>query len=291
MRYFAVATFLSLSISVLHAQMDGKQLYTINCSACHQLKIQQGGPALTEVAKLYRGKPEAFVKWAKNPLPHKRKNLAQMPAMAHVPDADLRKIYQHVMKVTKGLEAIKPKKRVDHFPDQLKKRPLIQRIFMPNVGPAAIAVALENNYNFAFDAGVSRLRFIWKGPYLYGYPYWSGNGDGLAVIHGKKVSIEETSPLPFITDAAPAEFLGYSMKDGLPTFKYRKDGIEVQERLTSNSKQVVRTFTLTGAPNPLKLNFPTMDGISYSSSHGQWAGTSLLADTDKPIVITYTFSK
>jgi len=59
-------------------------------------------PTQIEIAKLYRGKEKAFIKWAHNPTPHKRKHLQKMAAMAHVPEADLKKIYSYIMESTKG---------------------------------------------------------------------------------------------------------------------------------------------------------------------------------------------
>jgi len=287
MRYFALFLILFSSLQTTGAAMNPKMLYTVNCSACHQLKIQQGGPPLTEISKLYRGKQDVFVKWAKNPTPHKRKNLAQMPAMAHIPEADLKKIYDYMMAISKDVKPLL-KKEGDRFPEQLDRRPMVQRIFLEETGPASIAVALNNEFSFAFDAGESRLRYLWKGGFLNGYPYWKGNGNALAKRKGKILFTEERSPLPFHQNGK-RKFLGYSMKDGLPTFRYLIDDIKVSERITPTKRGIRRVFTLKNAPPEITLTFPMTEGTSYQSPSGRWNGTQLKAKTEAPIEINYFF--
>ena len=40
------------------------------------------------------------------------------------------------------------------------RRPFVQRIFMPNSGPASIAVALPGDLNYCWDASQCRLRYV-----------------------------------------------------------------------------------------------------------------------------------
>ncbi len=291
MIYPVCTLFLLVFPAILSANPDPKQLYTLNCSACHQLKVAQAGPALTEIAQLYRGKPNAFIKWAQNPTPHQRKNFAPMPAMTHVPVADLKKIYQHIMAITKGVKPVAPQKTIDHFPEKLNRRPLVQRIFVQDSGPASIAVALDDRYSFVFDAGATRFRYLWTGGFLDGFPYWQGNGDGLAHQIGTTILTETHSPIPFITAQTPGKFLGYHMKDGLPTFRYRAKNVTIHERITPTAEGIHRSFSFQNAPSEITLTFPQVAGLTYGSSHGNWRGTQLTTGTKEPVVIHYTFSK
>lgn len=287
-RKLFIPTFLLVGVAEAAAEMDGKMLYTMNCSACHQLDKMQGGPSLIEVASLYRGKEDAFVKWAQNPNPHKRKNLAQMPAMAHVAEGDLRKIYGHVMTLTKG-RTYKPEKKekTDPFPNTLAERPVVQRTFVPGMGPAAIAVGIDEKWSYAFDAGQSRLRLIWQDGLLDNWPYWKGNGNSFAKIRGEILLKEKTSPLPFGEDEE-SKFLGYQLVDGLPTLRYRRGGTVVEERLWVEEGSLLRSFDLANAPSAFALTLTAPKGHRITANQGQLAdGKLAVTDFTNPLILTY----
>ena len=67
----------------------------------------------------------------------------------------------------------------------MRRRPLVQRIFMPDAGPAAIAVAANDEWHFCWDAGPCRLRYVWKGDFIDEWPVWRGNGDAYAKVRGQ----------------------------------------------------------------------------------------------------------
>ena len=278
---------LLLTLPPGHAVDHGKKLFTDNCSACHQPLVQLVGPPLAEIGRLYRDKEADFLKWCHDPNPHKRKHLVQMPAMTHVPVADLKQIYAHIMVISKDLKEIK-QKTGDPFPDTLAKRPTVQRMFLDKTGPASIAVALPGDLNFCWDAGQCRLRFLWQGDFLDAYPYWRGNGNGLAKVKGDVFHTETKSPLP---PDQPVKFLGYSMKDGLPTFKYKHGTIEVHERIESTTDGFQRTFNFKNAPSQITLTFQENDKLAYSSEAGSWSGTTLTAPTGAPVVVNIKLTK
>jgi len=278
---------LLLVLSPAHAADSGKKLFTDNCSACHQPLVQLVGPPLAEINRLYRGKEAEFLKWCHDPNPHIRKNLVQMPVMTHVPVADLKQIYEHIMIISKDLKEIK-QKTGDPFPDTLAKRPMVQRMFLDKTGPASIAVALPGDLNFCWDAGECRLRFLWKGDFLDAYPYWRGNGNNLATVNGAVFHTETARPL---ATGQPVKFLGYTMKDGLPTFKFKLGTVEVHERLEATDDGFNRSFTFKNAPSKITLNFQENDNLGYSSTSGSWNGTTLTAPTNAPVVVNIKLTK
>ena len=278
---------LLLALSPAHAADNGKKLFTENCSACHQPLVQLVGPPLAEIGRLYRDKEAEFLKWCHNPNPHKRKNLVQMPAMTHVPVEDLKEIYEHIMVISKDLKEIK-QQTGDPFPETLAKRPMVQRMFLDKSGPASIAVALPGDLNFCWDAGECRLRFLWKGEFLDAYSYWRGNGNGLAKLKGEVFHTEAKSPF---TAGQPVRFLGYSMKSGVPTFKYKVGAIEVHERIESTADGFQRTLTFQNASSQITMDFQQNEQLGYSSKTGSWTGTTLTAPTDFPVVINIKLIK
>ena len=121
------------------------------------------------------------------------------------------------------------------------RRPFVQRVFMPDAGPAAIAVALSDDQNFCWDAGQCRLRYAWKGAFIDASAHWKGNGRDLAKLpaapwwHAPK----DAFPLRFgaaDADAPPVKFLGYRLDQGVPEFHYRAGDVEVFEKIVAAEK-------------------------------------------------------
>ena len=262
-------------ISAATAAPDGEQLFTTNCSACHLLDQMVVGPSLAEMRVLYDGKPDEFVKWAVAPQ-QKRPNVIEMPSMVHVGEEGLRAIYEHVMKVSEGVK-VKDQKQGDPYagsPPHVA-RPQVQRIFMPNAGPAAIAVALDETVSLCWDAGESRLRYAWTGGFIDGFPYWNKNGSSLAKIVGTVRYVENDSPFP---GDEKAKFLGYKMEAGLPIFQYRIGATAITETFAplDEGEGFSRKFTMNPAPTkPLVLNFPSDQNVSFGSDKGEWKNSTL----------------
>lgn len=247
-----------------------EQLFTMNCSACHLPNQQVVGPSLVEIRKLYNGKPDLFIEWAKNPV-QKRKGAIEMPSMAHIPDEQLKLIYDHILEISKGLEEVKQEKG-DPFAlsPTVAQRPNLLRTFMPDAGPAAIAVAIDHTWSYCWDAGPCRLRYIWQDGFVDSFPVWRGNGNGLAKIIGTRVLTEEEHPLVSLGGDEEPEFLGYLMEDGLPTFHYRLGRTKVSERLFAEGDKLHRQFTLNPAPNqPLRIKLAEQDGVTWTTDDGR----------------------
>ena len=260
---------MALSPFSLDAQ-DGKTLFAQHCAACHLPDRQLVGPSLVEVSKLYSAKIDEFLSWCKKPV-QKRKAVIQMPPMGHVGDANLKLIHAHIVEASKGLKEVRVK-GLDPFyaSPSMRKRPQVQRIFMPEAGPAAIAVAVTDDLHYCWDAGECRLRYIWQGDFIDGGAVWRGNGNSLARIQGEVLLREEQNPVPFmdlVDSALPRpKFLGYSLVDGLPTFRWRVRGYEVAEtiRPTKDGKALTRSFEVKGK-FPFALRFKSSDKMSVST--------------------------
>ena len=282
--------FLAATVALAPAAPDGEQLFATNCSACHMLDQMVVGPSLAEIRTLYDGKPDEFVKWTLAPQ-KKRAGVIEMPSMVHVGEEGLREIYTHVMKISKGVTA-KKREEGDPFaaaPGQVS-RPQVQRMFMPDAGPAAIAIALDETTSLCWDAGECRLRYAWTGGFINGDPYWKGNGSSLAKINGNVRYTETDTPFP---NGKETEFLGYGMKAGLPVFRYRLGAQTMTETFATlaDGEGFSKTVTAHPAPTaPLTLKFPSDQKVSYSSDKGKWNGSSLTLQPADASEFTISFS-
>lgn len=282
--------FLAATVAFAPAAPDGEQLFTTNCSACHMLDQMVVGPSLAEIRTLYDGKPDEFVKWTLAPQ-KKRAGVIEMPSMVHVGEEGLREIYTHVMKISKGVTAKKQEEGDPYAASPVHvSRPQVQRMFMPNAGPAAIAISLDEKTSLCWDAGECRLRYAWTGGFIDGYPYWKGNGSSLAKIAGKVRYEESSAPIPL---GEPSEFLGYRIEKGLPVLRYRMGPQYVTETFSPlpDGGGFSRKFTLDP---PLKdaqtVVFPSDQNITYGSDKGEWSGGSLTLQSADTSEFTISFS-
>ena len=118
----------------------------------------------------------------------------------------------------------------------------VVRGFMPDAGPAAIAVGLPHGYSYCWDAGAVRFRYAWHG------------GFGQAVYRqpmelvGEIFYREETEyPLRLGNDPEQLpetrEFKGYRLdENGVPEFSYELDGVAITERIEFVGGALVRRF-------------------------------------------------
>lgn len=283
-----ILTLLAATCAALSAAPDGKQLFTNNCSACHMLDQMVVGPSLAEIRGLYNGKPDEFVKWNIAPR-KKRPNAIEMPSMVHVGDEGLRAIYEYIMQFSEGAVEKKAAEGDPYATSSTQAaRPQVMRIFMPDASPASIAVALDDINSICWDAGSSRLRYAWTGGFIDGFPYWRGNGNGLARILGVVRYTEAASP--FGKDAS-MKFLGYKLKDGLPVFRYKAGDMAVTESYSPADAGFgfVRAFTVS-TPAPLTLDFPEQTGVTVSTDKGKLEGGKLTLTPAEAAAFTLTYS-
>ncbi len=137
------------------------------------------------------------------------------------------------------------------------RRPFVQRFFLPDSGPASIAVALPGTQNYCFDAGNCRLRYVWSGPFLDGSRYWRGNGKENGELGDVPWWTSTKFPLSFGDKGAEKEpkFLGYALHDGVPEFQYRIGKHEVFQSVKSSGAGLELHFRVEGAKG--KVTFLT----------------------------------
>lgn len=136
-------------------------------------------------------------------------------------------------------------------------RPSVARYFLEDAGPAAIAVALENDMNYCWDAGNCRLRYAWSGKFLNMGDTSRTNGNRQAKISGKKFwnggGDELTYAIKLEDPNVKPDFKGYRLVDGKPDFKYSMGELAVSEYITSTSGGLVIDMKITNATTPVKV--------------------------------------
>mgnify|MGYP001118269450 FL=1 len=175
-------------------------------------------------------------------------------------------------------ESVAEEKAPKHpYPDIL---PVMYRTFMPNCGPAGIAVGLLGDISYCWDAGQCRLRYAWKGGFIDLEEHWSGKGKELAEIVGM-VFYRDSTEFPFrigeSQEIPDVKFLGYEMKNRYPTFKYRLNDVEVTERIIPvfENPGIKRVLTFAGLDEPLWF-IKGQDNVLYYSNQGEWESEKIL---------------
>lgn len=165
----------------------------------------------------------------------------------------------------------------DHAHHQPLTTPKVQRTFMPDCGPAAIAVGLPGGQSYCWDAGACRLRYVWKGGFIDPTPHLLGKGEEFARIIGRvyyradagfPLRLGDPGRLPEV------KFQGYQLVEGHPQFLYQIDGLEVRE-LTRPAPQggaLLIRFDIPSIAGDLHYVSDPRAGASFSSSAGQWSG-------------------
>ena len=275
---------LFFATGALFAADPPAQVFQVNCSACHAVDQMIVGPSLVEIAGIYRDNPDGFVKWCIAPQ-HKRQGVIEMPSMAHLGEPTLRELHKLILGLAEGK---KEQKKSDNDPFAVPaaqvRRPQVQRMFLPEASPAAIAVALPGDLSFCFDASECRLRYVWKGGFIDAWSYWKGNGSSLAKLDGEVIYRESRFPLtwPLAGEELPPKFLGYGVgKDGLPTFRYQRGGVTWKETIKplSDGTGIERVFEI----DPGKAMTVAAEKATVTSSTG---GNDIPAST-KSFTLTF----
>jgi hypothetical protein len=159
------------------------------------------------------------------------------------------------------------------------RRPFVQRVFLPDAGPASIAVALPGTQNFCWDAGECRLRYVWRGGGVDPSEHWRGNGRDLAKLPAApwwRASVDDF-PFRFGSPSAPAprvKFLGYRLDAGLPEFHFRAGGVEIFEKLTSDDGRgsIEVHYRVVTSNEAVFYRAQDRDGAKWTSSSGAFKG-------------------
>lgn len=169
-------------------------------------------------------------------------------------------------------------------------RPAVRRLFMKDVGPAAIAVALDDEMNYCWDAGNCRLRQAWTGDFLdegdmsrsngnrqasiQGEPFWDGSGDEVTYT----IKVDDPTVKP--------DFKGYRLIEGQPEFRYLMGELEVTEFVTSTPDGIVNQMTISNATSPVNV-YAKGD---ISSNVGERDGDYIVVDPKEASDLKLTIS-
>jgi len=158
--------------------------------------------------------------------------------------------------------------------------PYLYRVFIEGASPAAIAVSLPKNISYCWDAAACNLRFAWEGGFLDNSDLWKGKGDAAAKIVGT-IFFRDKTNFPFqtdsITDIYNRYYKGYRLVNRYPEFHYTIEGLDMYELIypADNGIGLIRKFRISGAVRTLWFNTDENDGVSYTSSAGEWVGPRL----------------
>jgi hypothetical protein len=129
----------------------------------------------------------------------------------------------------------------------------------------AVSVGDPWNLHYAYDLAQGSLLRAWKGSFVQANEMWQGRGiEQRAVPLGSGPSFSGAPPLAVLPDPSVAwpdsvqpeidhTYVGYRLDArGQPTFRYRVQGLTVDDRLRADSTggRLVRTMRLTGTPAP-----------------------------------------
>jgi cytochrome c551/c552 len=283
------------------ADLSVKQIFEQNCAVCHQLENAKEpivGPSLVEITHLYKGDLDGFLKWCNEP-GKKRKDAIDMPSMAHVGNANLTAIHAWILEATKGKKFNPNKLRSgDLYGLDFSKldRPIMQRIFMADSSPASIAVSIDGKHSLCWDTVSCRMRYVWHGGYIDGFPYWQGNGNAFANVIGEiyyrapkdiktGLMIEGAKDLP--------KFKGYQLVNGLPVFSYSIGSIKVSEAIQNKNGNLVIQIKMDS--NNKAVSYPLGDLVktefSYSAGKVENETLVLTANEAAEFEITINIKK
>lgn len=174
--------------------------------------------------------------------------------------------------------------------------PAVYRTFMPNCGPAAIAVGLPSEQSYCWDAGACRLRYAWSGGFVDNRAHWKGNGNALAEIIGT-VYYRDKAAFPLRVGSAgklpKTLFKGYVLLKRYPQFEYSIDGILVKELIKplNSGTGLVREFVLSNPKKDIYFVTKVGDGVTYRSSTGAFVKGVLRIPAAKAAHFTITMTE
>ncbi|MFT4032472.1 MAG: plastocyanin/azurin family copper-binding protein [Siphonobacter sp.] len=144
--------------------------------------------------------------------------------------------------------------------------PMLYRTWVPGASPAAIVVSFDGNTSYCWDAGQCRLRYAWTGGFVDNEEQWYSKGDKYSKIIGEVFWREDSLNYPIrlgkVDHIPTVKFLGYTLKNHLPTFRYLVDDVEIHETLKPVTGEMAITRQFVVVRNPAKKK------IFYQPSQG-----------------------
>ena len=135
------------------------------------------------------------------------------------------------------------------LPLEPKDSPVIYRNFIAGSGNRGIAVGFPGGLNFTWSAESMNLALAWRGAFMDAARHWKNRGGGHQNPAGFDVVRPTDLVAPFAVldspetawptlapEATPEGYVwkGYHLdKDGVPTFRYVWNGVEVEDRISA----------------------------------------------------------
>lgn len=253
----------------------GRQLLDIGCVQCHPLR----GESLPGVVGIdldgigARVQPQWFRDFLLNP--EKLKPRTRMPSffprgksqdqtvLHGNAERQIAAMWSYLKRIGNArMPAKLEQARAQNYELTPVDRPLLLRTFMDQAGTHAIAVGFPQQVHFAFDAEQVRLAHAWRGRFLDAQGTWFVRLAPTAQPLGEDaVNLPPGVPFAVLEDpdavwpaqtlgksplaVKPYRFRGYRLDtSGVPTFLYRTDTIDVEDRIEPEGQQLVRQFRL-----------------------------------------------
>jgi uncharacterized cupredoxin-like copper-binding protein len=159
-------------------------------------------------------------------------------------------------------------------------RPVVSRTFLPDCGPACIAVGLPGGQSYCFDATACRLRYAWKDGFVDNTDQWAGKGYLWGKVVGRVYYRAPATPwlrLGSLEHVPEPRWHGYRLVQGYPQFLYSMDGVEISELVQplAGGGGLKISFEVPSAPGKVYLVFDPQGGALPGSSTGTWSGGTL----------------
>jgi len=161
--------------------------------------------------------------------------------------------------------------------------PAVYRTFMPDCGPAAIAVGMpgpEGGQSYVFDAGQCRLRYAWSGGFVDNTEQWDGKGQRFTKVVGD-IYFRDTDGFPWQIGSSNQQqplFKGYRLVNRYPEFRYVLQEVEIRELIKplASGRGFSRTFTISPTKQSIAFLASNQPGIRLKASIGRLQNGKLI---------------
>ncbi|WP_206026037.1 cytochrome c [Roseimicrobium sp. ORNL1] len=235
----------------------------LGCVSCHGLKDRKslGVPVVNLTQTARRLQPEYFKELLLNPQVTQPGTL--MPPLfigRKAADKEIEMLWTYLKEIDQSRlpEGLLQTGDYELKPEKAGK-PIVFRTFLEGAGMHAVAVGFPQQMHVAFDSLEAHWAIAWKGRFVDAMTTWEERAMTPAKPLGEKVlTFQPRMPFAKLGSASDAwpeacgvaagyESLGYRIsKDGVPTFRYRVEGLIVEDtiQVSADKKSLRRTVTV-----------------------------------------------
>lgn len=140
-----------------------------------------------------------------------------------------------------------------------------------------IGVGDPSGVNYVYDLGAGNLVGVWRGGFVDATPMWHERGDGSFRLRGAvqytflnqplAYLSNPSEPFPVVANENSFRSKGYILDEtGRPTFKYRYEGLEVEDKIypDDHSRSITRELRVKDRGTREQLYFKLAEGNSIS---------------------------